>query len=512
VSAGDGSVAGAGGTRHRVAIVSAALIAATMQAIDQTIAIVALPRIQGTLSATQDQMTWVLTSYIVGTAVTMPLGGWLAGRIGRKRVFLASIFGFTVASVMCGIATSLPEMVIDRFLQGVCGAALIPLSQAITLDLAPPGKHAGAMAMWVMGVTAGPIAGPALGGWLTEAYNWRWVFFINLPMGVLAFLGIASLMPETQKRKSSFDWFGFLTLGGAIGSVQLMLDRGQLKDWFHSTEIVVEGSVAIVSLYLFVVHLFTAKGPTFVTPALFRDRNFLTGSAFIFVTGALIFAPMSLYPPLLQDLMNYPVVLNGLVTAPRGVGTLIATLVVTRLAGKIGSRTFIVGGCLLTAYSLWLSTGFYLGMDMYPAIWTGLLHGTGTGLVYVSLAAITFATLSPAHRNEGTAIFSLLRNLGASVGISIVEALFTRNTQILHARLAERVTPFGSGLHGWGRPLPSSGAGLARLNEEVTGQAAMLAYNNDFKLLMVLSLCIIPLVLVMRPRRDAPPPEAVVVE
>jgi DHA2 family multidrug resistance protein len=493
---------------HRVLITLSVMLASIMQALDNTIANVALPRIQGSLSATQDQMAWVLTSYIIAAAIMTPLSGWLAGQVGRKRVFLFSVVGFTVASALCGLAQTLPEIVAARLLQGLCGAALIPMSQAVLLDINPPEDHAKAMAIWVMAVTIGPILGPALGGWLTEHYNWRWVFYINVPFGILSFLGILSFMPETQIRKSRFDFFGFAALSVAIGSLQLMLDRGQLKDWFSSPEIWVEAIVSGTAFYLFVVHMLTTTKPAFVSPALFKDRNFLTGNLFIFIVGVVLFATLALLPPLLQDLMNYPVVLTGLVTAPRGIGTLLAMIIVSRIMGKIDTRLIIATGFGLTALSLWQMTGFYLQMDIAPVVWSGFAQGIGTGFVYVPLAAITFATLSPRYRNEGTALFSLIRNLGSSIGISAVETFLTRGTQTMHARLAEQVTPYG---HAVGSH-PSSAQGLAMLNHMVTEQAAMIAYNNDFMLMMILTLCAVPLVMLLRSGRKQATDEMVMVE
>jgi len=499
------AAAGAGPTAapQRVLITLSVMLASIMQALDNTIANVALPRIQGSLSATQDQMAWVLTSYIIATAIMTPLSGWLAGRFGRKRVFLFSVVGFTVASALCGLAQSLPEIILARLLQGLCGAALIPMSQAVLLDINPPAQHARAMAIWVMGVTIGPILGPALGGWLTENYNWRWVFYINVPFGILSFLGILAFMPETQLRKSRFDFFGFAALSLAVGSLQLMLDRGQLKDWFNSTEIWIEAVIAGVSLYLFIVHMVTTTKAPFVSPALFKDRNFLTGNVFIFVVGVVLFATLALLPPLLQGLMNYSVVLTGLVTAPRGIGTLVAMFIVSRLIGKVDSRVIIAAGFGLTGFSLWQMTGFYLQMDSAAVVWSGFVQGLGTGCVFVPLAAITFATLSPKFRNEGTAVFSLIRNLGSSIGISVVETLLTRHTQMMHSRLAEQVTPYSDFMHAQPLGALSSAAGLAALNRGVSEQAAMIAYNNDFKMMMLLSLCAIPLVFLLRsPRQE----------
>jgi len=493
---------GAAGAPLRVLITISVMLASFMQALDNTIANVALPRIQGSLSATQDQMTWVLTSYIIAAAIMTPLSGWLAGQIGRKRVFLISVVGFTTASALCGLAQSLPEMVLARLFQGLFGAALIPLSQAVLLDINPPENHARAMAFWVMGVTVGPILGPALGGWLTENYNWRWVFYINVPFGILSFLGILSFMKETARRESRFDFFGFSALSIAIGALQLMLDRGQLKDWFSSTEICIEAAVSATALYLFLVHMLTTTRAPFISPELFKDRNFLTGNVFIFVVGVVLFATLALLPPLLQGLLDYPVVTTGLVTAPRGAGTLLAMIVVSRLMRMMDVRLIIAAGLVITAWSLQQMMGFYLQMDSAPVIWSGLAQGLGTGFVYVPLAAITFATLAPQYRDEGTALFSLIRNVGSSVGISVVETLLTRNTQILHSSLAEHVMPYGGGLHPEMAGLAADGSALAALNETVTRQAAMIAYGNDFKLMLVLTLAAIPLVLLLRAPRE----------
>src|ERR1700723_2200122 len=390
---------------RRALITMAVLMASFLQAIDTTIANVALPRIQGSLSASQDQMAWVLTSYIIAAAIMTPLSGWLAGQIGRKRVFLYSVAGFTLASMLCGLAQSLPQIVLARLVQGLCGAALVPLSQAVLLDINPPARHARAMAVWVMGVTLGPIIGPALGGWLTENYNWRWVFYVNLPFGILAFLGILSSLPEATIRKSRFDFFGFTALSLGIAALQIMLDRGQLKDWFSSTEIWIEATVAAVAFYLFVIHMLTTTGQRFVSPVLFKDRNFLTGNVFIFIVGMVLFATLALLPPLLQDLLNYPVVTTGLVTAPRGAGTLAAMFIVGRLMGKVDVRLLLATGFGMTAVSSWQMTGFDVLMDSSTVVWSGVLQGLGTGFVYVPLAAATFATLTPALRNEGTSIF-----------------------------------------------------------------------------------------------------------
>jgi DHA2 family multidrug resistance protein len=498
--------------RRRALITVFLMTASIMQVLDNTIANVALPRIQGSLSATQDQMAWVLTSYIVAAAIMTPMAGWLAGRFGRKRIVLISIGGFTLASMLCGIAQSLPQMVLARLLQGACGAALVPMSQAVMLDIYPRAQHAKAMTIWVTGVTIGPIMGPALGGWLTDNYNWRWVFYINVPLGIIAFLGTLTTLPKSTMRNSAFDFFGFATLSLGVGALQITLDRGQLKDWFNSPEICIEAAISVAAFYLFVVHMITARKTRFVDPALFKDRNFVAGCVFMFNVGLLLFATLALLPPLLQDLMNYPVVTTGLVTAPRGVGTLLAMIVIARLSKFIDARVMIGIGFALSAFSAWQMSRFDLQMDMYTVMWSGIAQGFGTGIVFVPLAGVAFATLKSSLRNEGAAMFSLSRNLGSSIGISVVETLLTRNTQTAHASLAGQVTPFSPLTHAL---LPGGAPSLQRLsalNAQVTEQAAMIAYDDNFRLMFWLSLAAIPLLLLLR-KGDAPrSDEAVIVE
>ncbi len=490
----------AGAALNRPLITLFIMAATIMQALDSTIANVALPQMQGTLSATQDQMGWVLTSYIIAAAIMIPLTGWLAGRFGRKKVFLISIVGFTLTSALCGVSTSLPEIVLFRFLQGISGAALVPLSQAVLFDINPPENHGRAMAVWGIGVTLGPVLGPMLGGWLTQDYSWRWVFFINVPIGIVAFLGLSAFMPETKKMLGRFDFFGFATLSLCIGALQLFLDRGEMNDWFHSSEIIIEAFVACVALYYFLVHSFTSSRP-FLSPALFTDRNFVMANIFIFLIGVVLFATLALIPPMLQNQMNYPVIFSGLVTAPRGLGTMFGMIVVGRLIGKMDARVIMATGLALTGFSLWQMTNFDLLMGASPIVLSGLIQGFGVGLVYVPLSTVAFGTLPAVLRNEGTAFFNLQRNLGSAIGISVVETLLTRNTQMMHASLAEHITPYNlnspavlSSHADLGTP-----SGIAALNHILTNQATMIAYLDDYKLMMVLTLAVIPLLIVLRP-------------
>ena len=487
---------------NRGAITVSIMLATFMQGVDTTIANVALPHMQGSFSAAQDQIAWVVTSYIVAAAIMTPLTGWLAGRLGIKYVFFFSVAGFTLASALCGVATSLAQMVIYRLLQGICGAALVPLSQSVLLQINPPQRHAKAMSVWGMGVILGPIIGPALGGWLTDQYNWRWVFFINVPFGLLAAAGILIFIRDTRRaHRESFDFFGFATLSLAIGALQMFLDRGELNDWFGSTEIWVEATIAGLAFYLFVVHTATATDRSFLNRDLLKDANCAVGTILMFLVAIPLFGTMVLLPTMLQELLNYPVLTTGLVLVPRGLGTMAAMFVVGRLIGRVDTRLAILAGLTLTAIAMRQMTGFSLYMGMGPVISTGVLQGFGLGLVFTPLSIVTFSTLPRQILTQGTAIFSLTRNIGSSVGIAIVEALLVENTQIVHSRLVEQLRPDNPLARVPHMAAPFSltdPSGLGALNMEATRQAAMVAYIDDFKLMMIIIIVTLPLLLLFR--------------
>jgi DHA2 family multidrug resistance protein len=484
------------------------MLATIMQAVDTTIANVALSHMQSTMGATQDQIAWVLTSYIVAAAIFMPLTGFLAARFGRKRIFMWSVAGFTIASMLCGMAQSLTQLVLFRLLQGVFGASLVPMSQSVLLDTYPREQHGSAMAVWGVGVMVGPILGPTLGGWLTEYFNWRWVFYINLPFGLLAWFGLAAYLRETEiDRSRRFDLLGFAFLGLALAALQLMLDRGESLGWFASREIVVEAMVAGLCFYLFVAHIFTHEHP-FIEPGLFANRNFSVGLVFIFVVGAVLLATMALLPPFLHNLMGYPVVDVGFLLAPRGVGTMVAMIMVGPLSGRVDARYKIFAGLVLTALSLWEMTRFTTDVTMWDVVRTGVVQGLGLGFVFAPLSAITFATLAPRFRNEGTALFSLVRNIGSSIGISVVITYLAQRTQANHAALAELLNPFSLALHHAveaGVYDLATPEGLAVLNAEATRQASALAYLQDFRLMMWITLAALPLILLLRGRSAEQP-------
>jgi len=481
------------------------MLATLMQTLDSTIANVALPHMQGALSASQDEITWVLTSYIVAAAIATPLTGWLSDRLTVKRLLTISIVGFTVASALCGLSETVAQIVVARLLQGVFGAALVPLSQSILLDVNPREKQGQAMAIWGMGVMVGPIIGPTLGGWLTDSYSWRWVFFINLPIGLLALAGVAAFLPaKAPKHGVTFDAFGFATLAIAIGALQAMLDRGEQLDWFGSTEIVIEALLAAISFAFFLVHTATAGKHSFFKRELLRDPNFAVGTFFIFVVGAVLYATRALIPPMLQNLMGYPVATAGLVTAPSGAGTMLAMLIAGKLLRRIDARAMLLAGLGISAFALWQMMHYTIVLSQSDIVWPGVIQGFGLGLVFVPLSALTFSTLAPELRADGTATYSLMRNIGSSIGISIVQTLMTRYTQISHADLAANVTPFNPTV----QPLLASRLGVAMLDQSITQQAAMIAYVDDFKLMFVATLLVIPLLIMIRAPREHSPDSA----
>jgi DHA2 family multidrug resistance protein len=490
---------------RRGTITAAAVLAAIIQTLDSTIANVALPRMQGELGATQEQGSWVLTSYILASAIFMPLTGFLAARWGRRRLFLIAVAGFTLASMLCGAARSLEQIVAFRVLQGAFGAFLVPLSQAVILDTWPRERHAQANAVWGIGVMIGPILGPTLGGWLTEYHDWRWVFYINLPIGVLATSMMLAALPETERDpERRFDALGFLCLAFGLAALQLMLDRGESLGWFASTEIIVEASVAALGLYLFTVHVFTHPAP-FVSPALLADRNFAVGLAAGFAVGLVLLATTTLLPPFLQGLLGYPILDIGLVLAPRGAGTMLAMLAVGRIGDRIDPRLLIALGLLLTAGSLHHMAGFDTDVGAAELAWTGAMQGMGIGFVFPPLTSIAFSSLPAALRNDAAGLFSLVRNLGSSVGISVVVTALSRATQANHAVLSERIDPSELALRlaieagTWRLDTPE---GLATAQVEVLRQATTLAFLQDFRLMTWVSLTALPLLLLMR----RPPP------
>jgi len=509
---GERSPAPAAPAPNRGMITATVICACVLQGIDTTIANVALPHIQGSMSAAQDQISWVLTSYIVASAITMPLTGWLAGRFGIKFIFLASVIGFTITSGMCGAAESLPQLVIYRVLQGVFGAGLVPLGQATLLTIYPQEKHGQAMAIFSTGAMMGPILGPTMGGWITDNMNWRWCFYVNLPVGALCALGIFAFIRQTRTmRRDSFDGFGFAMLSLGVGALQLMLDRGQLKDWFHSTEIWIEATIAGLCFYLLAVHTMTTGERSFLNRELLKSPNFVAGSVLMFGVGMILSGTLALVPSMMQVLMNYPVFDAGWMMASRGFGTMLAMFIVARMINWVDNRLFILVGFLLTAASLWQMTGFSLYMDAGPILFAGFAQGFGLGCTFVPLNLLALSGLPHHILTQGTAIRALMRMLGGSIGIAVLETQLSQNTQIVHSRLIEHLRPDNPLAQAPSLSAPFSltdASGIAALNHEVTRQAAMIAYNDDFALMLIVILACLPLLLLVRSPRRQPVPAA----
>ncbi|MDE2403723.1 MAG: DHA2 family efflux MFS transporter permease subunit [Sphingomonadales bacterium] len=487
------------------------LAGAFMTQLDATIANVALPHMQASTSASREQITWVLTSYIVMAAVFTPLSGWLAQRIGRRRVFLGSVIGFTLASALCGLAATLDQLIAFRLLQGALGSALLPLSQAIMLEINPPEKHGSALALWGVGAVIGPIVGPLTGGWLTEVLNWRWVFLVNLPIGIATFVGLLATLPQssTEGPPRKLDVFGFAMLAMTIACIQLVLDRGQIKDWFSSTEICVEAVLAATGLYAYVVHAMTTREP-FVPPVVLRDSNFLVGNVLGFFLGGLMYGVMALVAPMLAELMHYPIKLVGLVTAPRGVGTMITMLTVGRVINRVDPRIMLLAGVAICGWSLWMLDSGTLEMDATMIIVSGFIQGIGAGLMFVPISVVVFATLQPQFRNEGAALNSLIRNMAGSMWIAILQTVTIRSEATMHSRLVEGVRADNPVVAWRYQTLDLASPGdLAATAGEISRQALMVAYNNAYWVLLMACLVVLPTVLLVRPAQTppgAPPP------
>ncbi|HZT86741.1 MAG TPA: DHA2 family efflux MFS transporter permease subunit [Stellaceae bacterium] len=506
---GEAAASPAPAVTNRGMITATIIIACVMQGVDTTIANVALPHIQGSMSAAQDQISWVLTSYIVASAIMMPMTGWLAGRFGVKYIFAASVVGFTIASALCGAAENLPQLVIYRLLQGVSGAGLVPLGQATLLTIYPQERHGHAMAIFSTGAMMGPILGPTMGGWLTDNLNWRWCFYINLPVGAVCALGIFLFIRQTRAvRREAFDMFGFAMLSIAVGALQLMLDRGQLKDWFHSTEIWIEAIVAGLCFYLLVVHTVTAER-SFISRELLGSPNFVGGSALMFGVGMILSGTLALMPSMMQDLLNYPVFTTGWMMAPRGFGTMLAMFFVARIINRVDNRLFILVGFLLTAASLWQMTGYSLYMGSGPILFASFAQGFGLGCTFVPLNILALSDLPRHILTQGTALRALMRMLGGSIGIAVLETELTRNTQIVHSRLVENLRPDNPLAQGhllgphFSLTAPS---GIAALNAEVTRQSLMVGYIDDFMLMLLVILGSLPLLFLIRTARRRPAP------
>ncbi len=465
------------------------------QFLDLTIANVALPHMRTSLGASMESISWVLTSFIIAGVLVLPLTGWLSDRLGSRNLFIGATAMFVLSSMLCGTATSLTQMVIYRAIQGMASAFIGPMSQTILFDVNRPSKQAQAMSIWGMVVMIGPISGPFIGGFLTETLNWRWVFYVNLPIGIPALVLLWWLLPSRPIIQRRLDIFGAVALGLGLCALQLMLDRGHHNDWLESRETVIELLFALSAFWIFFVHTRTIAHPLFER-FLFRDPNFLMGVAFMVVLGVTNVALSSVLPTLLQTVYGYDVMDTGMLMAPRGCGVFLTMLVTNRLMGKLDSRLMMSVGYLIAALSLWMMTRWSLDMGSDQILLAGFVQGLGLGFVFVPINLIAFATLAPAFRTDGTTLMTLFRNLGSSFGISAIVTMLSRNIQISHADIAANVTSFNLPIDPATvtAQLGSVGAtAMAMLDSEVNRQAAMIAYLDNFYILFWLVLAIVPL-------------------
>jgi DHA2 family multidrug resistance protein len=468
----------------------------------------------GQLGASTDQISWVLTSYLVSSAIVMPLTGYFADIVGRKRFLLISITGFVIASALCGIAQNLVEIVGFRLLQGVFGASLVPLSQAIMGDAYPLHERGKAMAIWGLGVMVGPVLGPTLGGWLTDVASWRWTFYINVPVGALSVFLATSYVRETQKRERRMDWTGLVLLGTGIAGLQYMLDRGTQQDWFAANDIRIATAMAVAGVGGFIFWSFSRGARALFDVRIFEDRNFAVACIAMSALGLGLFGGMVMQPILLESLLDYPIVTTGLVMAPRGLATAVAMIIVGRLVSRMDARIIVAVGMVVSAVASWTMTRWSLDVNPWAVIWPGLLQGFGLGLIFVPLSTIAYLTLPRQRMAEAAGIYSLVRTIGASVGISIVTTLMSHESQVNWNELGANVTLYNPAVRAYLRSLhlsPTDPHALALIAGQIAQESLMNAMLDAFKLTAWSFVFMLPLVFIMRAGRPGggPRPPAV---
>lgn len=498
-------------SRHTGLLMAGLMALSICQFLDATIANVALPHMQTSLGASMDTASWILTSFIIAGAIATPITGWLSDMFGSRNMFLWATVGFLVTSALCGVATSLPEMVFFRSLQGISAAFMGPMSQAIMYDINAPSRQARAMAVWGMVSIVAPISGPFIGGYLTDTLNWRWVFFVNLPIGLPALAVVWWLLPSRPIERRKLDLFGFSMLALALASLQLLLDRGQQKDWFESWEIIIEAAIAIGGIWVFVVHSMQTKLPLF-HGAMLRDRNFIAAMILMAALGLANVGLAAMLPTMYQSVYGYSVMTTGLLLVPRGVGVIITMWLTNQIIHKTDYRFISVFGFVISAISMWTMSRWSLDQSYETIVVSSFIQGLGLGLVFVPMQLLGFARLPVQYRMEGAALIALARNLGGSFGISAIVTMLARNTQISHADIAANVTSFS---------VPTvdiaaladrfgsvGGSAMLMLDGIVSKQALMIAYLDNFYLMFWVLLALAPLpLLAARPRPFSEPRE-----
>ncbi|MEM9684012.1 MAG: DHA2 family efflux MFS transporter permease subunit [Pseudomonadota bacterium] len=487
--------------RQRALITVGITIAAMVTLLDTAIVSVALAHMQGGLSVDRDQISWVVTAYLVVLAVMTPPTGWLASYFGRKPLFLVSVSMFATASLLCGLSDSLGQIIFLRVVQAFFGAFLVPLTQAAVLDVHPPEAHGRAIALWSFGMTFGSFFGPTLGGYIIEEWSWRGAFFVVVPFCAVAFFLIFTYLPrEKVQRDRPFAFGGYVLLALGIAALQLMLDRGEREDWFSSGSIVTAAVVAGTCLLLFAAHSAYADRP-FFNPKLLSDRNFVPAMVVMFCNGVLQFTMVTIMPLFLQNMLGYSAILAGYVMTPRAIGAMAGNAIAAHIIDRIDPRIMAVTGLLCMAAAFYTLYGFTT--EVSPVMVAGIivLQGLGIAIVHVPLNVMAFATLPRDLRADGAAVINLLRNVGGSIGVAVLITLLTRNTRENRATLLEQVTPYNELFQWQSMPEqwnPDNIDSLAMLEAEVTRQATLIAYINDFKLVFFMTLAMIPLILLMR--------------
>src|SRR5215203_5451190 len=494
-------------------IVAIAVMFATfMEVLDTTVVNVSLPHIAGNLSASIDESTWVLTSYLVANAIVLPLTGWLARHFGRKRLLMTSVAGFTLSSLLCGIAPNLPLLVAFRLLQGATGGAMQPLSQAVLLEAFPPHERGKAMGFWGLGIVVAPILGPVLGGWLTDTYSWRWVFYINLPVGIASLVMTKLYVFDPaylRKETNRIDYWGIGLLAVGIGALQLLLDKGQEEDWFSSHFMTLLAVLSIVSLVVFLVHEWTTDEPV-VDLRVFKVRMYSTGVFLMTTLGFVLYGSLVLLPILLQTLLGYPSLQAGIAMAPRGMGSFIGMPIVGMLIGRIDARKMVATGLFVGGLTLlWLGQ-VNLSAWYWDFFWPQFVQGVALSLLFVPLTTISMDPIPRERMGNATSLFNLMRNIGGSVGIAVTGTMLARQQQVHFATLGTNVDPYNpaaqamlqrlrAGFLGSGSdPVTASDRALAAMSGLVHRQAAIVSFIEIFRLLGIMFLVLIPLVLLMK--------------
>ncbi len=494
--------------KHPGLLMIAVMLVTIIQLLDVTIANVALPHMQSSLGATLDTVSWVLTSYIIAGVLVTPVVGWISDIVGSRIVFLSAVAGFMFASMLCGMATSLLEMVLFRGLQGVCAAFIGPIAQTVLLDTNRPSKQSAAMSIWGLAVMVAPITGPMLGGLLTDTLNWRWVFYINVPISIPTLAILFWLLPSRPIVRRELDKFGFIALALALAALQLILDRGENKDWLDSREIVTELIITLSAFWIYMTHTLMTDKPLFPR-ALFKDRNFTGVLGSMFVIGVANVAISSILPTMYQKVYGYTAFDTGMLLVPRAIGILITMLIAARIMNKIDIRYLVAAGYGIAGIAMWSMSTWSLDMDSWPILSTGFVQGLGLGCIFMPMNIVAVSTLDPKYRPDGASIINLVRNVGGSFGISIIVTILARNTQVSHSDMAAHFSSSvlsSVDLAGTAERFGlNSAAVLQMIDGEINRQALMISYINNFRVMSIFIFFIALSIFFLKPMRIAKP-------